>query len=80
MRRVERRVADGEAPSVEVIANSHSEVSMKRTPKLNGISVTADERRMDVLIPNTSIAAFPYVTAFIGSGTSIPTTFSVTIE
>ena len=72
-------------------AISHSVVSTKRTPKLNVRSATADDRRVDVLIPIIRIAtchisasptctASPYVATFIGSGISIPITFSGTIK
>ena len=51
MRKLERRVAYGEAPSVADNAMIHSFVGIKRTPKPNVIRVTADDRRGDSTIP-----------------------------
>ena len=56
MRRLERRVAQGEAPSEAEMVISHSVASIKRTPKHIVSSATADDRRVDVLIPIIRIA------------------------
>ena len=80
MCRMERRVAYGEAPSAAAKGFSHKEVSMKRTPKLRFINITADERRVDFLIPILTVyTTIPYPATFIGRLTrAIP--FSDTIK
>ena len=82
MCRMERRVAYGEAPSVAAKGTSHRVVSMKRTPKLRFISMTADDRRVDVLIPILTVyTTIKYPATFIGSVASKHTiTFSDTIK
>lgn len=80
MCRVERRIAYGEAPSEAVIVISHRVVSLKRTPKLRVVSTTADDRRVDLLIPILTVyTTIPYPATFIGRFTrAIP--FSDTIK
>ena len=77
---LERRVAYGEAPSVAVTVTSHRVVSRKRTPMLSVNMATADDRRVDVLIPILTVyTTIPYVATFIGRFTRA-ITFSDTIK
>ena len=79
MRRLERRVAYGEAPSAAVTAIIHMVESSKHTPKPIAISVTADDRCGDFLIPFFNVETLPYEGTFIGSVINV-TTFSGTIK
>ena len=80
MRKLERRVAYGEAPSVGIKAKIHSADSKKRTPKSIDINATANDRRGDFLMPTRSKGTPIYVTAFISRVTSLITAFSGTIK